>query len=217
LQNSSYYSIPYFARSGTPFDVTIYGTTTTITPTAANNLIHINAALGAIAGYNYDVVIDGVTFHIETICSGLYDNYQIHFLNKWGGFETMLFNKASKKSYEVEKKHYTQLPYRVSDSGYVSIYDAIEPNKMYEQKTTFASRFKEKLRISTDWLSDDEYKWLYQLIVSPMVYLYDFSGGAFYPVHIINTNYEVNKHIQDNLTNLTIEVEFGTTYKTQFR
>jgi hypothetical protein len=218
--NTLYWFMPYFAADGTSFNVNIDGVDTAYTPTTAYNLINLNIANNLTN--DYDVVINGETYNVEIICDGLYNNYKLHFLNKWGGFETVLFNKASKTSFEVEKKSWQQQLYRVNDiTGEVTIADTNGLlTRLHDQKTTYASRFKEKLRISTDWLSDEEYKWLYQLIVSPMIYLEDtenFGEVPLFPVQITNTNYEVNKHIQDNLTNLTLELDFGTSYKTQFR
>jgi hypothetical protein len=205
------YYIPYFANSASSFNVTINGSTTAVTPAAANSLININIANNLTA--DYTVVINGITYNVKVICESLYRNYYVHFLNKWGGFESMLFNMVSKKSIDIEKKSYQQLPYRVSGAGVVSVIDS---GIMHEQKTTFASTFKEKLRISTNWLDDSEYVWLAELMVSPMIYLED-TDGTFYPVQISNSTYEFKEHFVDRLSNLTIDLDFNTSFKTQFR
>jgi hypothetical protein len=205
--------LPVWAKSGSGFDVVIDGVLTSYSPTA-NSIMNINIANSLTS--DYVVAFSGginATFNVKVLCEGLYTNYNIHFLNKWGGFETMLFNKVSKRSYEIEKKSYQQLPYRVSSAGVVSL---SSNNIMNEQKTTYASKFKEKLRVSTDFLNDEEYVWLAQLLCSPMVYLED-TDGTLYPVSISNSNYEFKEHLVDRLTNLTIDLDFNTSYKTQFR
>jgi hypothetical protein len=133
-------------------------------------------------------------------------------MNKFGGYETMMFNKVSKRTFDIEKKSFNQLSYRVNGSGVVSVKSG---NTMYQQKTDFASRFKERLRLNTDWLSDNEYQWLAQLVTSPQVWIED--SGTLYPVVISGTNYEFKEHIVDGLINLMLDVEFGATYKTQFQ
>jgi hypothetical protein len=45
------------------------------------------------------------------------------------------------------------------------------------------------------------------LILSPMVFIED--GGYFFPCVISDSNYEPKKFINDDLTNLTMNVEFG--------
>lgn len=222
--------IPYFAEDTAAFDVVISdGTSTntkTITPAGANSLILINVSPNAIntdfAGFitsstgRYTVEIGpstvNNTFTVNLICEGLYSNYMVHFMNQFGGFESMLFNKVRRKTIEVEKKKWQQQPYRVSSTGVVSVKTG---DIMHAQQSTFASRFKEMLKLNTDMLNDTEHAWLSELIASPMVWVEDFE--TLYPVIITDTNYEYREHLVDGLQNVSITVEFGTTYKTQFR
>lgn len=223
--NANYF-IPYFSETTTPFNVVITGGTSTrtktITPTAANTLQILNISPLAInvdyAGNftasttSYTVAFGGVTYTINLLCTGMYRNYTAHFMNKFGGYESMLFNKVSKRFYDIERKSYNQLGYRVSGSGVVSVKSG---STMYQQKTEFAGKFKERLRMNSDWLSDLEYQWLAQLVTSHQVLIED--SGTLYPVVITATNYEFKEHIVDGLINLAIDVEFGTSYKTQFQ
>lgn len=228
-QNQKYY-VPYFAETAGSFDVSItdnFGTTNTLTVTTPNDncLVLLNFAGYAInqnfsgfitdntLWYEVNFSIGGSTLRFEIICRGMYDNYFVHFLNKQGGFETMLFNKVSKKTFENEKKTWQQLPYRVDGSGVVSYKSAY--NVMHEQQTTLSNKFREKLKLNTDWLSDAEHRWLAELISSPMVYVE--INAYLYPVQITDTNYEVKQYIVDSLQNVSITLDFGSTFKTQFR
>jgi len=220
------YFIPYFAELSTSFNVVFTGGTTTltktITPTAANTMQLINISPAAIndelAGTittsttQYSVAIGSKTYVVKILCEGLYKNYIVHFLNKWGGYETMMFNKVSRKTYDIERKSWKQLPYRVSATGGVSV---LNNYTMYKQTTQFAGRFREKLRLNTDWLSDAEYQWLAQLVASPEVFIED--EGEVYPVVMTANNYEFREHIVDGLINLGVEFDLGVTYKTQFQ
>jgi hypothetical protein len=223
---SAQYYLPYFSETTASFNVVITGGTSTrtktITPTAANTLQILNISPLAInvdyAGNftssttSYTVAVGGVTYTVNILCQGMYRNYYAHFLNKFGGYESMMFNKVSKRTFDIEKKSFNQLSYRVSGAGVVSVKSG---STMYQQKTDFAGRFKERLRMNTDWLSDAEYQWLAQLVISPQVWIED--AGTLYPVSISGTNYEFKEHIVDGLINLMIDVEFGATYKTQFQ
>ena len=161
---------------------------------------------------SYSVAVGGVTYSVNIVCEGLYSNYFVHFLNKWGGYDSMMFNKVSRKTYDIERKSWKQLPYRVDGSGVVSV---LSNNTMYKQSTQFAGRFREKLRLNTDWLSDAEYQWLAQLVTSPEVFVEE--GGKLYPVVMTQNNYEFHEHIVDGLINLAVEFDLGATYKTQFQ
>jgi hypothetical protein len=223
---SNNYFISYFAELSSTYNVaiTVGSTTNTkvVTPSGTNTMQVLNLSPGAIndeyPGFitsstaSYTVAIGSHTYTFKIVCNGLYKNYSIHFLNKLGGYETMLFNKVSRRTYDIERKTWQQLPYRVSGSGVVTIQSNYV---LYRQKTEFAGRFREKLRINTDWLSDVDYQWLAQLVCSPDIYLED--EGELYPVVITATNYEFKEHIVDGLINLMIELEFGAAYKTQFQ
>jgi hypothetical protein len=220
------YFVPYFAEASTPFNIVITGgtatRTTTITPTTTNTMQLINISPGAInddypgnfttSTTSYSVQIGSKTYLFNIVCEGLYKNYFVHFLNKWGGYETMMFNKVSRKTYDIERKTWKQLPYRVSATGGVTI---LNNYTLYKQTTQFAGRFREKLRLNTDWLSDAEYQWLAQLVTSPEIYVED--EGELYPVIMTQNNYEFREHIVDGLINLGVEFDFGATYKTQFQ
>lgn len=226
LFTNNYFFLPYFSATTTPFNVVITGGTATrtktITPTAANTLQLLNISPGAIntdyAGNftasteQYTVAVGGVTYTVNVVCAGLYTPYMVHFFNKFGGFETMLFNKVRRKQYEVERKTFQQLLYRVNSSGVVSVKTG---SIMHDQQTTYAAKFSEKLRLNTDLLSDAEHEWLAQLVTSPIVYVED--GGVLYPVTVGANTYAFKEHIVDGTQNLAIDFDFGTFYKTQFR
>lgn len=220
------YYIPYFSELITPFNVVVTGGTATrtkvITPTAINTMQLINISPSAVnddfpgtfttSSTDYAVQIGTKTYQVKIICTGLYKNYFVHFLNKWGGYESMMFNKVSRKTFDIEKKTFKQLPYRVSATGVVSV---LNNYTMYKQTTQFAGRFREKLRLNSEILSDSEYQWLAQLVTSPEIFVED--EGELYPVVLSGNNYEFKEHIVDGLINLMIDVDFGVTNKTQFQ
>jgi hypothetical protein len=221
------YFIPYFSQTTSSFNVVITGGTSTrtksITPSAANTLQLLNISVDAInteypgnfttSTTSYTVAVGGTTYTINIICDGLYTNYHLHFMNAWGGYETMLFNKVSKKTFDIQRKSYQQLAYRVDGSGVVSIATG---SIMHRQKKEYAGRYTEKLSLNTDWLSDTDYQWLADLVMSPQVYFED-QYGNIYPVVLSETNYQFKQHIVDGLINLMVTVEFGNNTKTQWQ
>lgn len=152
-------------------------------------------------------------YRFDLACQPKYTSYTLHFLNQYGGFDSYEFRMVSRKEINVEKKEYNQNSYRVSDSGTLSFYDS--NNVYHEQRTPYAVKYKEKLKLTTDFLSDDEYTWLADLIKSPMVYLED--SGYFVPVIINQSSYEYKKRINDKLTPLVLDIEYGQDQNTQFR
>lgn len=150
---------------------------------------------------------------IDLVCESKYTVHTLHFLNRFGGFESKDFTKVSRKTIDIEKKDFGKLPYTVDGAGLVSYYN--DNNVYNETRSVYSSQYKEKMVLNTDALTDEEYIWLADLVLSPMVYLE--MDGYFIPVIITGTNYEFKKSINDKITNLTINIEFGDQFNAQYR
>lgn len=229
LQASGFYLVPYFptGTSAVPVVVTPSGGgsgfTTSFTPSAANILQQLNIAPGALNAIHpgaitssttsYTVQIGSQTYTIKVVCEPQFTPYMVHFLNQYGGFDSKLFSKVSRRSVEIARKDYGRQPFAVAADGSVSYQT---DNGVYnESRAVYSSQYKEKLILNTDNLSDQEYTWLADLMLSTMVYLED--TGLFYPIVITDNNYEAKKVINDDLTNLTINIEFGNQLNAQYR
>lgn len=196
---------------------------TTYTPANALNLLIFNVSPQALnsahpgtivaATTYYIVQIGASTYHFNIICEPIYTPYTVHFLNQAGGFESKIFSKVSHRTIDIARKDYGKLPYTVNTAGIPSYKSS---NGVYnEGRSTYSVQYKEKMILNTDLLSDAEYAWLEDLILSPMVYLED--AGYYYPVVITDNNYEPKKVINDDLTNLVINIEFGRQLNAQYR
>lgn len=150
---------------------------------------------------------------IDIVCEPKFTVYTLHFLNRFGGFESRDFTKLSRKGVDIERKDFGKLPYTVNASGEVSYKNA---NNVYnETRSVYSSQYKEKMVLNTDIVTDEEYTWLADLVLSPMVYME--MEGYFIPVVITQNNYEFKKVINDKLTNLTVDIEFGDQFNAQYR
>lgn len=232
IYSGNYCFIPYFpsSTSAVTVEVKLYDSTgdhddfsTTITPAAAYKLQLVNVGLPVLStlfgpfnydNYEYLTVKIGSTsiYRFDIVCEPKYSPRVLHFQNQYGGFESVVFSKVSRKNIEVEKRDFTQLPYRVSSSGVVS-YD--QNNVLHDTKTVYASKFKERQVFNSDFVSDEGYQWLKELVVSPIVYLEE--SGYLVPVTIIENTYEEKKRVNDKLTSLVITVEFAEQYNAQYR
>lgn len=227
--------IPYFPTTTATVTITIktydYSNTlvqtltTTFTPAAAFILQQFNFSKSAInaifAGAindsvkNFTVSFDGGTtvYRFDLACEPIYEVFTVHFLNRFGGFESRDFTKVSRKTIDIDKQEFGKLPYTMDSSGIISYYNS---NNVYnETRSVYASEYKEKLVLNTDILTDQEYSWLGDLVISPMVYLE--TGGYFIPVAIKGNNYEFKKYINDEMSNLTINIEYGESFNAQYR
>lgn len=164
--------------------------------------------------FNTTNITDDTTLRFNITCESKYEVIPIHFLNKFGGLETKEFSKVSRKTFNVEKSDYGRQPYTINSSGAAEWFDST--SKIYnDQVSTYAVEFYQKMQINTDILSDSEYQWLAQLVFSPRVFCE--ISGYFFQVSVTDNNYEPKKIINDKLTNLTLNIEFGERFNTQYR
>jgi len=119
---------------------------------------------------------------------------------------------ASISAIDIERKQYTRELYTLGASGTVSYANG----QVYTGgKTTFASRQKQQMKLRTDWLNDQQYQWLGQLLSSPEVYW--LNDGYFVPVTIKQNNYEYKKQVNARLTFLEIDIDLTGDYNSQYR
>jgi hypothetical protein len=237
----SFCFIPYFPTDTDTITVTVkkYDSSGTIiatnssvtySPAAANNLQQFNVSPVAINGSIGSSFIDSAVkyytvqflnpnisdepiYRFDIGGNGRYTSYTLHFLNRFGGFESYGFRRASRKNIEIERKSFKKLNYSMNSSGVISYANS---NNVYsEENSTYASTYREKMKLTSDFVSDDEYLWLSDLILSPIVYLQE--GAYFVPITINQSNYDFRKRVNDKLTSISLEFELPGTYNAQFR
>jgi hypothetical protein len=199
------------------------------TPSAANTIQVFNVAPMALEvlwpGFNNEavenikiefVLVDAQFDPLRTFeltCEAKYEPYYLHFLNRFGAFDTIECSKVSRKEINIEKESYGSLPYIIDASGIVRYKNS--NNVMYESRSTYSSQYSEKMVLNTDILTDQEYQWLADLARSPLVYIHEFNH--FVPVSVNIPTYDFRKRVNDKLTSLPINIEFGNQLNAQYR
>lgn len=178
-----------------------------------NTIRQVNIASGTVpATTSYALVTGADTFRINYKCNGKYTPYTLAWLNPYGGYDSQSFGLVSKKSIDIMKKDFAQIPYQMNVSGEIS-YEV--DNVYYGSKKVFSSMVTTKLHITSHLLSAEEYTWLAELIASPDVYFYDSTQGKFIPVRISQNNYDYRNYSNSKLTPLELDIEFSDIYNAQ--
>ena len=135
-----------------------------------------------------------------------YKPWTLVFLNAFGCWDSFTFVHGS-LSLDNEKKKFERNAWGINNGIMSDQVPLIESSvTVYNEGfKTYASNIKTKMKLTSDLLDTEEYKWLSELIVSPSVYLYDKDNGSFYPVQITNSNYE----FKDSLINKTEVLELN--------
>lgn len=140
-----------------------------------------------------------------------FDTYTLAWLNQYGAYESHSFGFVSKKQIEIEKKSYSQLPYKINASGIISY---AQDNVFYGGKRDYNKLVKTQLSLTSDLLSAGEYTWLADMFKSPDVYLY--SAAGWLPVRITGSNYDYRNYDNSRLSSLKFDVEFSDNYNSQY-
>ena len=145
-------------------------------------------------------------------CYPKYKQYNLHFLNRLGGWDTMKFALVNKRSTELQRASYRRNDWQLSGNTMTNI-DAY--NKYNETTLNYAIQHKDKFHLISDWVSERDYEWLAQLFASTITYME--VQGAYFPVTISSTNYEYKLESSDKLFNFEIDIEVGKYLTSQFR
>jgi hypothetical protein len=145
-------------------------------------------------------------------CYPKYKQYNLHFLNRLGGWDTMKFALVNKRSTEVKRASYRRNEYQLSGNQMTNI-DVY--NKYNESTLNYAIQHKDMFHLISDWVSEQDYEWLAQLFASSITYME--VQGAYFPVTISSTNYQYKTETADKLFNFEIDIEVGKYLTSQFR
>jgi hypothetical protein len=143
--------------------------TQTVAVTTANRTdITINASYNALAvppttnkiGVRLERISNGewlspqYEYNLVDACSK-YPTLNVYFQNKWGGYDSFIFNKKSTKRDSINRKTYQK------QDRYFSGYNSYDP-----AIRTYDSEIKTRHTLSTDWVTEEEMTWLSELVES---------------------------------------------------
>ena len=137
-----------------------------------------------------------------------YPTRRLHWLNKFGVWDSFTFTLVSTESTKVAGETYER------ESGVWSGTNYIYP--LYQgQITTFSKRAEDTMILNSDWIYEDVQQWLVrELYESPNVYL-EASTGAFEPVNVTNEGYDLKQSRKDGLIMETIQIKKTYSYNSQ--
>ncbi|CAB4122092.1 hypothetical protein UFOVP19_53 [uncultured Caudovirales phage] len=166
-------------------------------------------------GYNVYLGINGaITTKLKFTqkCYPKYRQYNLHFLNRLGGWDTMKFALVNKRSTDFTRSNYRKSSWQLSGNKMTNV-DSF--NRFNETTMNYSIQQKFTYHLISDWVSGENYSWLEQLIASSIVYL-EFQG-AYFPVTINTTNFKEKTETADKLFNFEIDVEVSKYINSQYR
>lgn len=127
-----------------------------------------------------------------------YDRVRFAFINNYGFWDYYGVNLPIKKNTSIRRESIEKT--FVDYSSVTSQYNPSRRSLGYYQ-----SYYKDRISVSTDWLSQTEADWLSQMIESPEVFVQ--SGDLMLPIVITNSSYTHNTNKRSQKT-FQFEIEF---------
>lgn len=145
-------------------------------------------------------IIQDTPSHVNKIlytgCDDRYTKYRLHFMNKYGGFDSFSFSLASKKTEDIQRKDYKKLWGTTTSNYSFNTYDRGTVN--------YNTSIVDKIQLNSDWITESEAAWLEELVSSPEIY-WD-NDNELVAVNIVNTTYEKKQRNTDKVFNLVIDI-----------
>ena len=138
-------------------------------------------------------------FSITSECR--YETRRIEFLNSLGGFDFFNFTKVTRMSEDINRKFFKQNQDNLQTDGSIA-YSITD-----REKVQYYTSSTPKMRLTSDWVSVDQYNFLLEMLSSPEIYLHE--DRTRIPVQNITGNWEQKLNTVDTVFNLEITLEFG--------
>jgi len=146
-------------------------------------------------------------FVINVECNGKFTPIPLHFMNAYGMFETARFGLVNRLNKQIQRKTFQKRDYELGSSS-VNYFTTYGSNRKYvESKINYGSEINWQYKLTMYPPSDSDYQWLAQLIDSPLIYAE--IDSEYYPVTIVETNYEYSKHDFNGLKPLELNIELN--------
>lgn len=133
-------------------------------------------------------------------CQNKYGQQDALYLNKYGVYDSYLFNALSRDNYGIEKETYSQPMYKQANLGQDWSYGV-------GVTTSYLVNSKLTMMVNTDWLGTADIDAIEQVFYSTNILMLD--GERVLAAHVVDTAMEKKKRINENLIQYTIQFEYS--------
>jgi len=137
-------------------------------------------AIGMLNEYNIELISKAYLYELDD-CNTNYTPFELHWLNRWGGFDSFVFDGKSNQTTEVNKTFAKYSPDRVSGTS-------LNYSTSAQRTRAFNTATSESYNLNSRLLQDFEVSGLEDLISSPEVYWR--SDAGFVSVNVSGRTYQ---------------------------
>lgn len=152
--------------------------------------------------YNY-------LFEFDWTPCDAFQSYEVHWLNRYGGFDSWVFNRNSKESIQVTQESFKSSPFDIDSGDHVPSARYIKP---------FHTQIADVIDMNTQNLKEWEYQGIRDLFTSPEVYVKVATPSTEYFVSavVLNNSVVQNKRSQDGIFNVNVQLKIDNSEQRQW-
>jgi len=134
----------------------------------------------------------------------------LHFLNDLGGFEWFIFDATDKTSFKFEKEYYKKDPQELQSDG------SINYSQTNREWVNYYVKQIKTMKLTSDWISDEQATWLRQMYSSPEIYA-QIGSNLIALKGITEVGYDIKQYEYNDLFNIELNIEFSVdNYRQRF-
>lgn len=160
---------------------------------------------------NEDEVTAKYGFYIDEDCK--HNPVHLYWLNQMGGWDSYSFIKKNERSIDVEKKRYKSYLGNYNTASVENPFDTKNYSRALTEREPIVKTF---INLTSDWLTESEFKAMKDLFYSKSVWMVDdnVDGYNILPVVVEDTNYLMKRERNSRKYNQTLRLQLANDYDT---
>jgi hypothetical protein len=206
-QNTPSYYVWFDASVVTELEIDV----TTVTPVAVTGSTNRIQGVDLVQLYNnagvsgdslllVTIGVSQISFVIERPCENRYGLIPLHYLNRWGVYESYVFNALHRTQIDVTRETFQRAMYAQTDMSARWAYG-------YQINTPYMVNAKEKYTLNSNYIPEGDNDSVQQMFLSDNILLED---GAIKSATITDSSLGFKTRTNDKLIDYTINLEVNS-------
>jgi len=150
-------------------------------------------------------------FYVDEDCK--HNPVHVYWLNQMGGWDSYSFIKKNERSIDVEKKRYKSYLGNYNTASVSTPFDTKNYSRALNEREPIVKTY---INLTSDWITESEYKWMKDLFYSKSVWMVDdnIDGYNILPVVVEDTNYLMKRERNSRKYNQQLRLQLANEYDT---
>ena len=142
---------------------------------------------------------DDIVIPVDFVCQNKYGQEDVLFLNRYGVYDSFLFNGVHKSTYNISSEKYQQPIYKQTDLAQAWTYGVAIT-------TPYLLNSVQTMTVNTDWISQNDVDVVEQIFYSQNVLI---NGTQILSARVVDTAFEYKTRLNEKLILYTIQLEYN--------